>query len=416
MSINMGKDSISGKSQLPSLDLLNRQEPSVATENVEVKKKRIAEVFHAYKIEVQEIDVTIGPSVSLYEIKPYLGTNYKKIRLCEDDIAISLGNPNLRFIIPIPGKMTIGIEIPNENAVNVPLGTVLSSKEFQETQMQLPCAIGKTIQNEVFMFDLTKTPHLLLSGSSGQGKTACLNTIICSLLYKKKSSELQFVLIDPKKVEFSIYNPLINHFLAKVPYEDASPIVTDITNIVSTLNSLCNLMDSRYDQLKEVGARNIKEYNEMFINKQSSVGRYDYMPYIVVIIDEFGDLMMTVGKEVEQPIVRIAQLARAVGIHMIISTQRPSTSIITGYIKANFPARIAFRVSDRFDSKTIIDCGGAECLNGNGDMLVRLDSLDPVRIQGAYIEDKEIERIVSYIAKQGRYDSSKTSDITTCTE
>ena len=308
------------------------------------------------------------------------------MRSLEDDIALSLSALGIRIIAPIPGKGTIGIEVPNAKPSIVSMESILNSKKFQESQMELPCAIGKTITNEVFMFDLAKAPHLLVAGATGQGKSVGLNAIVTSLLYKKHPAELKIVLVDPKKVEFSIYNPLINHFLAKVPDDDADPIITDVTKVVRTLNSLCKLMDTRYDLLKEVGARNIKEYNKKFIERKIPPrGGHGYMPYIVVIIDEFGDLIMTAGKEIELPIARIAQLARAVGIHMVIATQRPTTTIITGNIKANFPARIAFKVSAGIDSKTILDRTGAQQLIGKGDMLY-LGGAEPIRVQCAFVD------------------------------
>lgn len=377
--------------QCPPLDLLNMQEPSSILEDVELKKKQIAEVFHAYKIEVKGISVTIGPSVSLYEVEPYLGINYRKIRSIEDNISISLGNPNLRFLIPISGKSSIGIEIPNENCITIPLGVLLSSKQFQVTTMELPCAVGKTIQNEIFMFDLVKAPHLLVAGASGQGKTACLNAIICSLLYKKTPAELQFVLIDPKRCEFDKYIPLYDKFFAKLTIE-SDAIVYDSIDCLDLLESVITLMNNRYDKLKEADARNVQEYNKR--NPEEP------MPYIVTVIDEFADLMMMLGREFESKLSHLAALSRAVGMHFVICTQRPTTNIISGWIKANFPARIAFRVSLDIDSLTILDHRGAECLNGNGDMLAKNDSFDPVRIQGAYIEDDEIQNVVSFIARQ----------------
>ena len=391
--------------QYPPLDLLNRQEPSSKLEDVEVKKRQIAEVFHAYKIEVKEINVTIGPSVSMYEIVPYLGINYRRVRSNEDDISISLGYPNLRILIPIPGKSTIGIELPNENKVTIPLGVVLSSKQFQETLMKLPCAIGKTIQNNIFMFDLAKTTNLLVAGSTGQGKTACLNAIICSLLYKKTPSELQLVLIDPKRCEFNIYAPLYNHFLAKLS-DEGDAIVSEPGHCLSVMKSLQYMMDNRYDILKEADVRNIAEYNQKHPKER--------MPYVVTIIDELGDLMMTLGKEFESSLSHLATLGRCVGILFVICTQRPTTNIISGWIKANFSGRIAFRVSSRRDSLTILDRGGAECLNGRGDMLAEIDSPDPVRIQGAYIGEDEVEKVVSHITKQEWYASSKNTENRQC--
>ena len=326
-----------------------------------------------------------------------------KIRNLEDDIALSLSALGIRIIAPIPGKGTIGIEVPNAKPNIVSMESILNSKKFQETSMELPCAMGKTITNEVFMFDLAKIPHLLVAGATGQGKSVGLNAIITSLLYKKHPAELKIVLIDPKKVEFSIYSPIANHFLAKVPDENAEPIITDVSKVVRTLNSLCKEMDTRYDLLKQAGSRNIREYNKKFTARQLNPEKgHKFMPYIVVVIDEFGDLIMTAGKEIELPIARIAQLARAVGIHMVIATQRPTTSIITGNIKANFPGRIAFKVSQMIDSKTILDRPGANQLIGRGDMLF-LNGNEPVRVQCAFVDTPEVERINQYIAQQQGY-------------
>ena len=366
-------------------------------------KNRIVEVLRTFGVEISSIKATVGPTITLYEITLAPGVRISKVRSLEDDIALSLSALGIRIIAPIPGKGTIGIEVPNAKPSIVSMESILNSKKFQESQMELPCAIGKTITNEVFMFDLAKAPHLLVAGATGQGKSVGLNAIVTSLLYKKHPAELKIVLVDPKKVEFSIYNPLINHFLAKVPDEDADPIITDVTKVVRTLNSLCKLMDTRYDLLKEVGARNIKEYNKKFIDRKIPPrGGHGYMPYIVVIIDEFGDLIMTAGKEIELPIARIAQLARAVGIHMVIATQRPTTTIITGNIKANFPARIAFKVSAGIDSKTILDRTGAQQLIGKGDMLY-LGGAEPIRVQCAFVDTPEVERINEFIANQQSY-------------
>jgi len=350
----------------------------------------LVEVLRTFGVEISSIKATVGPTITLYEITLAPGVRISKVRSLEDDIALSLSALGIRIIAPIPGKGTIGIEVPNAKPSIVSMESILNSKKFQESQMELPCAVGKTITNEVFMFDLAKAPHLLVAGATGQGKSVGLNAIVTSLLYKKHPAELKIVLVDPKKVEFSIYNPLINHFLAKVPDEDADPIITDVTKVVRTLNSLCKLMDTRYNLLKDVGARNIKEYNKKFIDRKiPPLGGHGYMPYIVVIIDEFGDLIMTAGKEIELPIARIAQLARAVGIHMVIATQRPTTTIITGNIKANFPARIAFKVSAGIDSKTILDRTGAQQLIGRGDMLF-LNGAEPVRVQCAFVDTPEM--------------------------
>ena len=391
----------------PTLDLLKKYDddgkPYIDMTEQTANKNRIVEVLRTFGVEISSIKATVGPTITLYEITLAPGVRISKVRSLEDDIALSLSALGIRIIAPIPGKGTIGIEVPNAKPSIVSMESILNSKKFQESTMELPCAVGKTITNEVFMFDLAKAPHLLVAGATGQGKSVGLNAIVTSLLYKKHPAELKIVLVDPKKVEFSIYNPLINHFLAKVPDEDADPIITDVTKVVRTLNSLCKLMDTRYDLLKEVGARNIKEYNKKFIDRKIPPrGGHGYMPYIVVIIDEFGDLIMTAGKEIELPIARIAQLARAVGIHMVIATQRPTTTIITGNIKANFPARIAFKVSAGIDSKTILDRTGAQQLIGRGDMLF-LNGAEPVRVQCAFVDTPEVERINNFIADQQSY-------------
>lgn len=391
----------------PTLDLLKKYEndgkPYIDMAEQTANKNRIVEVLRNFGVEISSIKATVGPTITLYEITPAQGVRISKIRNLEDDIALSLSALGIRIIAPIPGKGTIGIEVPNAKQNIVSMESILNSKKFQETTMELPCAIGKTITNEVFMFDLAKIPHLLVAGATGQGKSVGLNAIITSLLYKKHPAELKIVLIDPKKVEFSIYSPIANHFLAQVPDDDAEPIITDVSKVVRTLNSLCKEMDTRYDLLKQAGARNIKEYNKKFISRQLNPEKgHRFMPYIVVIIDEFGDLIMTAGKEIELPIARIAQLARAVGIHMVIATQRPTTTIITGNIKANFPGRIAFKVSAMIDSKTILDRPGANQLIGRGDMLF-LNGNEPVRVQCAFVDTPEVERINMYIAQQQGY-------------
>ena len=391
----------------PTLDLLKKYDndgkPFIDMAEQTANKNRIVDVLRTFGVEISSIKATVGPTITLYEITLAPGVRISKVRSLEDDIALSLSALGIRIIAPIPGKGTIGIEVPNAKPSIVSMESILNSRKFQESQMELPCAIGKTITNEVFMFDLAKAPHLLVAGATGQGKSVGLNAIVTSLLYKKHPAEMKIVLVDPKKVEFSIYNPLINHFLAKVPDEDADPIITDVTKVVRTLNSLCKLMDTRYDLLKDVGARNIKEYNKKFIERKiPPVNGHGYMPYIVVIIDEFGDLIMTAGKEIELPIARIAQLARAVGIHMVIATQRPTTTIITGNIKANFPARIAFKVSAGIDSKTILDRTGAQQLIGKGDMLY-LGGAEPIRVQCAFVDTPEVERINDFIATQQSY-------------
>ena len=386
----------------PTLNLLKKYEDdgvSIDEEEQRANKNRIIEVLGNFGVQIKTIRAPVGPIITLYEIQPAEGVRISKIKNLEDDIALSLAALGIRIIAPIPGKGTIGIEVPNANPKIVSMESTLNSKKFQETKMELPIALGKTITNEVFMVDLAKIPHLLVAGATGQGKSVGLNAIITSLLYKKHPNELKLVLIDPKKVEFSVYSRITNKFMAALADED-EPIITDVTKVVRTLNSLCVLMDSRYDLLKKAGARNIKEYNQKYINhKLRLTDGHEYMPYIVVIIDEFGDLIMTAGKEVELPIARIAQLARAVGIHMIIATQRPTTSIITGNIKANFPGRVAFKVTSAIDSKTILDRTGANQLIGRGDMLY-LNGQEPVRVQCAFVDTPEIERINEFIQEQ----------------
>ena len=389
----------------PTLDLMKHYDdngPNVGMEELNEKKDKIVATLRSFGIEISSIKATVGPTVTLYEITPEQGVRISKIRGLEDDIALSLSALGIRIIAPIPGKGTIGIEVPNEKPKIVSGESIIGSKKFQESTYDLPIALGKTITNEVFMVDLAKMPHILVAGATGQGKSVGSNAIITSLLYKKHPSELKFVLVDPKKVEFSIYSVIEHHFLAKLPNE-VEPIITDVTKVVQTLNSLCVEMDTRYDLLKAAHVRNVKEYNEKFINRQLNPEKgHRYMPYIVVVIDEFGDLIMTAGKDVELPIARIAQLARAVGIHMIIATQRPTTNIITGTIKANFPARIAFRVSAMVDSRTILDRPGANQLIGKGDMLF-LQGADPVRVQCAFIDTPEVVEITKYIARQQGY-------------
>lgn len=391
--------------KFPTLDLLNQYEdngPNIDMEEQNANKDRIIKVLRSFGIEISSIKASVGPTITLYEITPAEGVRISKIRNLEDDIALSLSALGIRIIAPIPGKGTIGIEVPNANPRIVPMQSILNSKKFRETTMELPIALGKTITNEVFMVDLAKAPHMLVAGATGQGKSVGLNAIVTSLLYKKHPAELKFVIVDPKKVEFSVYTPIERHFLAKLPDgEDA--IITDVSKVVQTLNSLCVEMDTRYDLLRKAGCRNIKEYNAKFISRQLNPEKgHRFMPYIVIIIDEFGDLIMTAGKEVELPICRIAQLARAVGIHAIIATQRPTTNIITGTIKANFPARVAFRVAAMMDSRTILDRSGAQQLIGKGDMLY-LQGNDPVRVQCAFVDTPEVERIANYISKQQGY-------------
>jgi S-DNA-T family DNA segregation ATPase FtsK/SpoIIIE len=389
----------------PTLDLLNDVQddgPNIDMEEQNANKNRIIQVLRSFGIEISSIKASVGPTITLYEITPAEGVRIAKIRNLEDDIALSLAALGIRIIAPIPGKGTIGIEVPNANPRIVSMRSILSSKKFQETTMELPIALGKTITNEVFMVDLAKAPHMLVAGATGQGKSVGLNAILTSLLYKKHPAELKFVIVDPKKVEFSVYAPIERHYLAKLPdSEDA--IITDVTKVVQTLNSLCVEMDSRYDLLRLAGCRNIKEYNAKFIARKLNPEKgHHFMPYIVIIIDEFGDLIMTAGKEVELPICRIAQLARAVGIHAIIATQRPTTNIITGTIKANFPARVAFRVAAMMDSRTILDRSGAQQLVGKGDLLY-LQGNDPVRVQCAFVDTPEVEKIAEYISQQQGY-------------
>ena len=389
----------------PTIDLMKHYDdngPTIDMVEQNANKDKIINTLRSFGIEISTIKATVGPTVTLYEITPEQGVRISKIRGLEDDIALSLSALGIRIIAPIPGKGTIGIEVPNSNPKIVSGQSIIGSKKFQESTYDLPIALGKTITNEVFMVDLCKMPHVLVAGATGQGKSVGLNAIITSLLYKKHPAELKFVLVDPKKVEFSIYSVIEHHFLAKLPDgEDA--IITDVTKVVQTLNSICVAMDTRYDLLKAAHVRNIKEYNEKFINRRLNPEKgHKFMPYIVVVIDEFGDLIMTAGKDVELPIARIAQLARAVGIHMIIATQRPTTNIITGTIKANFPARIAFRVSAMVDSRTILDRPGANQLIGRGDMLF-LQGADPVRVQCAFIDTPEVAEITKFIARQQSY-------------
>ena len=390
--------------KFPHLNLLDHydEDTDIDMEEQNANKNRIIEVLRSFDIEISSIKASVGPTVTLYEITPAPGIRISKIRSLENDIALSIAALGIRIIAPIPGKGTIGIEVPNTKPRIVPMQSILASKKFQETTMELPIALGKTITNEVYMVDLAKAPHMLIAGATGQGKSVGLNAIVTSLLYKKHPAELKFVIVDPKKVEFSVYAPIERHFLAKLPDgEDA--IITDVTKVVQTLNSLCVEMDTRYDLLKKAGCRNVKEYNAKFIDRKLNPEKgHHFMPYIVIIIDEFGDLIMTAGKEVELPICRIAQLARAVGIHAIIATQRPTTNIITGTIKANFPARVAFRVAAMMDSRTILDRSGAQQLIGKGDMLY-LQGTDPVRVQCAFVDTPEVERIANYISKQQGY-------------
>ena len=391
--------------KFPSLDLLKEYNSDTKTnyvsqEELEANKDRIIKVLNDFGVQIRSIRATVGPTITLYEITPAQGIRISKIKNLEDDIALSLAAIGIRIIAPMPGKGTIGIEVPNAKPNIVSMFSILNSRKFQESTMELPIALGKTITNEVYMVDLAKIPHLLVAGATGQGKSVGLNAIITSLLYKKHPNELKIVLVDPKKVEFSVYSPIAKPFMAAVEENEDEPIITDVQKVVKTLKGLCVLMDERYDLLKAARVRNIREYNQKFLGHGLNPEEgHEYMPYIVVIIDEFGDLILTAGKEVEMPITRIAQLARAVGIHMIIATQRPTTSIITGNIKANFPGRIAFRVGAMMDSRIILDRPGAQQLVGRGDMLY-LNGADPVRVQCAFVDTPEVENITKFIANQ----------------
>ena len=391
--------------ELPNIDHLAAHgsgQVEINKEELEQNKNRIVETLNNYKIEISKIKATVGPTVTLYEIIPAPGVRISKIKNLEDDIALSLAALGIRIIAPIPGKGTIGIEVPNSKPSIVSMRSMIASDRFQNSDMELPIAIGRTISNESFLFDLAKMPHLLMAGATGQGKSVGLNAMLVSLLYKKHPSQLKFVLVDPKKVELTLFNKIERHFLAKLPGEE-EPIITDTSKVVQTLNSLCVEMDQRYELLKTAHCRNIKEYNKKFIaRKLNPENGHRYLPYIVLVVDEFADLIMTAGKEVETPIARLAQLARAIGIHLIIATQRPSVNIITGTIKANFPARIAFRVTSKIDSRTILDAGGADQLIGRGDMLFSTGS-DLTRIQCAFVDTPEVEEITDYIGSQQGY-------------
>ena len=390
---------------LPSIELLKDYGTggvSVNKQELEDNKNKIVETLSHYKIDIAKIKATVGPTVTLYEIVPAPGVRISKIKNLEDDIALSLSALGIRIIAPIPGKGTIGIEVPNSNPEMVSMRSLIASEKFQNSDFELPIVMGKTITNETFVFDLTKTPHLLVAGATGQGKSVGLNAIIISILYKKHPAQVKFVLVDPKKVELTLYNKIERHFLAKLPGE-ADAIITDVSKVVATLNSLCIEMDDRYELLKEAEVRTIKEYNTKFIERKLNPEKgHHYLPYIVVLIDEFADLIMTAGKEVEHPIARIAQLARAIGIHLIVATQRPSVNVITGMIKANFPARIAFRVLSKIDSRTILDASGADQLIGRGDMLISTGS-DIKRLQCGFVDTPEVESICSFIGGQRAY-------------
>ena len=390
--------------KFPTFNLLKQYNESISVnqEELEANKNQIVDTLKNYKIGISEIKATVGPTITLYEIVPEAGIRISKIKNLEDDIALSLAALGIRIIAPIPGKGTIGIEVPNKNATIVSMHSVISSKKFQESQMELPIALGKTISNETFVIDLAKMPHLLMAGATGQGKSVGLNTVLASLLYKKHPAEVKFILVDPKKVELTLFNKIERHYLAKLP-DTEEAIITDTTKVVHTLNSLCIEMDNRYDLLKAAMVRNIKEYNVKFkARKLNPNDGHQFLPYIVLVIDEFADLIMTAGKEVETPIARLAQLARAIGIHLIVATQRPSVNVITGIIKANFPARIAFRVTSKIDSRTILDASGADQLIGRGDLLYTSGN-EIHRIQCAFVDTPEIEKITDFIGSQRAY-------------
>lgn len=391
--------------KFPTIDLLKEYTSvgiTINQEELEENKNKIVETLRNYKIDIAQIKATVGPSVTLYEIVPEAGIRISKIKSLEDDIALSLSALGIRIIAPIPGKGTIGIEVPNKNPTMVPMRGVIGSAKFQEAEMELPIALGKTISNETFVVDLAKMPHLLMAGATGQGKSVGLNAVLTSLLYKKHPAEVKFVLVDPKKVELTLFNKIERHYLAKLP-DDGDAIITDNAKVVHTLNSLCIEMDNRYSLLKDAMVRNIKEYNEKFKSRKlNPENGHHFLPYIVLVVDEFADLIMTAGKEVETPIARLAQLARAIGIHLIIATQRPSVNVITGIIKANFPARIAFRVTSKIDSRTILDTQGADQLIGRGDLLYS-NGNDLIRVQCAFVDTPEVEKIVEYIGSQKAY-------------
>ncbi|MDF1518335.1 MAG: DNA translocase FtsK [Lutibacter sp.] len=393
-----------GNYKFPTLNLLRDYNESISVdqEELEVNKNRIVETLNNYKIGIDRIKATVGPTVTLYEIVPEAGIRISKIKNLEDDIALSLSALGIRIIAPIPGKGTIGIEVPNKKATMVSMKSVISSTKFQNSEMELPIALGKTISNETFVVDLAKMPHLLMAGATGQGKSVGLNAVLTSLLYKKHPAEVKFVLVDPKKVELTLFNKIERHYLAKLPDTDDA-IITDTTKVINTLNSLCIEMDMRYDLLKLAMVRNIKEYNAKFkLRKLNPNDGHKYLPYIVLIIDEFADLIMTAGKEIETPIARLAQLARAIGIHLIVATQRPSVNVITGIIKANFPARAAFRVTSKIDSRTILDSSGADQLIGKGDMLFA-DGNNLIRLQCAFVDTPEVDKITEFIGSQRAY-------------
>ncbi len=415
---NIDFSNVNSKKFDPTLDLRNFKNPSIDLlkeygdgtikidqEELESNKNRIVDTLKNYNIGIKQIKATIGPTVTLYEIIPDAGIRISKIKNLEDDIALSLSALGIRIIAPIPGKGTIGIEVPNKKKSIVSMKSLLSSKKFIESDMELPITLGKTINNETFIVDLTKMPHLLMAGATGQGKSVGINAILTSILYKKHPAEVKFVLVDPKKIELSIFNKIERHYLAKLPESDDA-IIIENDKVINTLNSLCREMDKRYELLKDAMTRNIKEYNEKFISRKlNPENGHTFLPYIVLVIDEFADLIMTAGKEVETPLARLAQLSRAVGIHLIIATQRPSVNVITGLIKANFPARISFRVTSKIDSRTILDTGGAEQLIGRGDLLYS-QSNDLTRIQCGFIDTSEVEKLSEYIGSQTGYESA----------
>ena len=415
---NIDFSNVNSKKFDPTLDLRNFKNPSIDLlkdygdgtikidqEELESNKNRIVDTLKNYNIGIKQIKATIGPTVTLYEIIPDAGIRISKIKNLEDDIALSLSALGIRIIAPIPGKGTIGIEVPNKKKSIVSMKSLLSSKKFIESDMELPITLGKTISNETFVVDLTKMPHLLMAGATGQGKSVGINAILTSILYKKHPAEVKFVLVDPKKIELSIFNKIERHYLAKLPESDDA-IIIENDKVINTLNSLCREMDKRYELLKDAMTRNIKEYNEKFISRKlNPENGHTFLPYIILVIDEFADLIMTAGKEVETPLARLAQLSRAVGIHLIIATQRPSVNVITGLIKANFPARIAFRVTSKIDSRTILDTGGAEQLIGRGDLLYS-QSNDLTRIQCGFIDTSEVEKLSEYIGSQTGYESA----------
>lgn len=394
--------------QYPTIDLLEDREPAkkeVTQEELEQNKDKIVKTLTDFKIGIASIKATIGPTVTLYEIVPEAGVKISKIKNLEDDIALSLAALGIRIIAPIPGKGTIGIEVPNKNREMVPLRDMLTSDKFTKSNMELPIILGKSISNEATIVDLVRMPHVLIAGATGQGKSVGLNVLLASLIYKKHPSQLKLVLVDPKKVELSLYSHLERHFLAKLPHTEEA-IITETKKVVNTLNSLCLEMDQRYELLKQAGTRNIKEYNDKFVKRKLNPEKgHRFLPYIVLVIDEFADMMMTAGKEVEMPIARLAQLARAIGIHLVLATQRPSVNVITGIIKANFPVRISFRVTSKIDSRTILDAGGAEQLVGQGDMLLAMNS-SIIRLQCPFLDTQEIENICEFISAQRGYESA----------